>query len=115
MCGFDDIRALQIDHINGGGRKDSIGTNNPRKYYENMFNALNTVQILCANCNWIKRYTHNELITKPPIAPESITLPGAKVGTVPGSKRGPYNITKIYPKRPYKARKQKELVRTLNE
>lgn len=63
-CGFSDSRALQIDHINGGGSKErkEVG-------YSGQFN-LNVVrshlkdegkyQLLCANCNWIKRYENNE-------------------------------------------------------
>lgn len=63
-CGYTDWRALQIDHVNGDGNKHrkSISHNltavfwkkekekNPDKY-----------QLLCANCNWIKRYENNEL------------------------------------------------------
>lgn len=57
-CGFDDWRALQIDHKNGGGRHDRVPTYlilkrvkaDPKKY-----------QVLCANCNWIKRYKNKEI------------------------------------------------------
>lgn len=63
-CGYDvDSRALQIDHINGGGVKEmkEIGT----------MGILNEVlkegsekkyQLLCANCNWIKRWDNKEYI-----------------------------------------------------
>lgn len=65
QCGFSDRRALHIDHINGGGGQE-------RKKYQNSINFFNKVlkdiadgkeeyQILCANCNWIKRYDRNEL------------------------------------------------------
>lgn len=63
-CGFTDIRALQIDHINGGGNKKR------RHYgvfpYYNMMmkmlleDFLKEYQCLCANCNWIKRHTNDE-------------------------------------------------------
>ena len=53
ICGFSDSRALQIDHLNGGGKKHYIksgslgvlrhAVKNPSEY-----------QILCANHNWIK-------------------------------------------------------------
>jgi hypothetical protein len=64
-CGFSDIRALQIDHINGGGTKElkefySMGK---IKYYKSIIeNELrnNKYQLLCANCNWIKRFENNE-------------------------------------------------------
>jgi len=64
-CGFTDNRALQIDHINGGGytERKSYPTN-PKKYYSNILlsikNNENKYQLLCANCNWIKRYENNE-------------------------------------------------------
>jgi|SaaInlLV_10m_DNA_2_1039722.scaffolds.fasta_scaffold00537_25 Zn ribbon nucleic-acid-binding protein len=58
-CGFDDIRALQIDHVNGGGRKDRnkqvIGF-----YKKVMENRENSYQLLCANCNTIKRIEKRE-------------------------------------------------------
>lgn len=62
-CGFSDRRALQIDHIDGGGKlerkKFSVGymyirilrMRHPEKKY----------QILCSNCNWIKRVENNEV------------------------------------------------------
>ena len=62
-CGFDDIRALQIDHINGGGLKHfkshtSVG------YYKSMLDEPEKYQLLCANCNWIKRYENKERCSK---------------------------------------------------
>ena len=62
-CGFDDWRALHIDHVNGGGNKD-------RKLNATMYNPYHLMikiqankgmfQLLCANCNWIKRYDNKE-------------------------------------------------------
>lgn len=62
-CGFLDRRALQIDHIHGGGHKErklvSYRTiyrfirNNPKL-------ALEKYQLLCANCNAIKRHFQGE-------------------------------------------------------
>jgi hypothetical protein len=63
-CGFSDWRALQIDHIEGGGAKEfqhmgsyavhqlilAIPENELRRKY----------QCLCANCNWIKKYENKE-------------------------------------------------------
>lgn len=58
-CGYKDIRALQIDHINGGGIKDR-GTS----IYAFLNKVLNDVsglyQLLCANCNQIKRIENRE-------------------------------------------------------
>lgn len=64
-CGFSDMRALQIDHINGGGCKEKRGWKSSDKLYytyllESFLNGENKYQLLCANCNWIKRYENNE-------------------------------------------------------
>lgn len=68
-CGFKDSRALQIDHINGGGYTERKEYNrNPTKYYKNILNSIlnkeNKYQLLCANCNWIKRFENNEIKRK---------------------------------------------------
>ena len=63
-CGFRDKRALQLDHINGNGYKD-------KKFFSDMYVGykyylLNPVlanqnlQVLCANCNWIKKHENKE-------------------------------------------------------
>ena len=54
-CGFSDIRALQIDHINGGGSKERK-TKSGKSYLYHVLKDLSKYQLLCANCNWIKRY-----------------------------------------------------------
>ena len=66
-CGFNaDIRALQLDHINGGGlremRERFTNTNSKmwRYYLNNLNEAKQKLQVLCANCNTIKKYTNNE-------------------------------------------------------
>lgn len=61
-CGFSDCRALQIDHIDGGGtqHKESIGQS-PSKIIHEIKKAPHLYQLLCANCNWIKRYENDEL------------------------------------------------------
>jgi len=58
-CGFSDIRALQIDHINNDGFRER--KNNKSKIRNSTFvlrlpreEALNKYQVLCANCNRIK-------------------------------------------------------------
>ena len=60
-CGFNDPRALQIDHINGGGRKELQSI--PRQtYYSLDYHKANKkkYQLLCANCNQIKRMECSE-------------------------------------------------------
>lgn len=54
-CGFNDWRALQIDHINGGGTQERKQYKNRWSYYYALLDAPEgTVQMLCANCNQIK-------------------------------------------------------------
>lgn len=58
-CGFSDWRALQIDHVNGGGCKEvkKLGLLN---MYKRIYEYPQEYQLLCANCNWIKRYEKGE-------------------------------------------------------
>lgn len=71
-CGYDiDLRALQVDHTNGGGTKEvqEFGGNNAKmwKYYlEHPNLAIKLLQSLCANCNTIKRYENKENVTTYP-------------------------------------------------
>lgn len=58
-CGFDDWRALQVDHVNGGGSKE-LKENGQRSAYKKAASGDPNYQLLCANCNWIKRYENNE-------------------------------------------------------
>ena len=60
-CGFSDHRALNLDHINGGGsiqRRESPSNTIylllKREGYPAGF------QVLCANCNSIKKHTNRE-------------------------------------------------------
>jgi hypothetical protein len=61
-CGFSDIRALQIDHINGDGYKERGGRKgtNSHRIYNNILSGAQGYQCLCANCNWIKRDEEGE-------------------------------------------------------
>jgi len=61
-CGFSDIRALQIDHINGGGNKEvrKVSGNYYKFLLTDIPNNPEKYQTLCANCNWIKRSINNE-------------------------------------------------------
>lgn len=65
-CGFTDLRALSIDHINGGGciHRKSI---KPCSMGSSMFyrwlkknDFPEGCQILCMNCQFIKRSENNE-------------------------------------------------------
>lgn len=62
-CGFSDKRALQFDHINGGGsqeRKKSNCYQVMKLYNNNPILAREKLQVLCANCNWIKKHEKHE-------------------------------------------------------
>ena len=64
ICGFDDPRALQVDHINGGGNQERIALKNPNAYrlYKLVEADVNheKYQVLCANHNMIKRIENGE-------------------------------------------------------
>ena len=65
QCGFDDVRALQIDHINGGGRKERDKIGSTSSYYRMLRDLSDNeiyekYQLLCANCNMIKVTTNKE-------------------------------------------------------
>lgn len=63
-CGFADSRALQVDHINGGGNKERMSGRTSGYYFKNVTESFlrgeNKYQLLCANCNWVKRHENNE-------------------------------------------------------
>lgn len=58
-CGYGDARALQIDHVDGGGRKENLATHTAAFYRKVRENA-EAFQLLCANCNVIKRIENGE-------------------------------------------------------
>jgi hypothetical protein len=61
FCGYEDIRALQIDHINNNGaeeRKAPGGQNvSGWRFYHHLVSIglPDGYQTLCANCNMIKQ------------------------------------------------------------
>ena len=60
-CGFSDFRALQIDHINGDGIKDRARNSGNAYFYNRIaFGDLRKYQLLCANCNIIKKIEKKE-------------------------------------------------------
>ena len=66
-CGFTDMRALCLDHINGGGHKEFLkytGAAIYRYYLKDPNLAKGNLQILCANCNSIKRFEKREFAWK---------------------------------------------------
>lgn len=64
-CGITDFRVLQIDHINGNGYQEqkvnNWGGHNTHRYYYHILEVKGKgYQLLCANCNWVKRYERKE-------------------------------------------------------
>jgi hypothetical protein len=54
-CGFSDARALQLDHINGGGSKENGFRRKVwRSYLKDPCKLREVFQLLCANCNSAK-------------------------------------------------------------
>lgn len=60
--GCTDVRALQIDHPKGGGTEERNRLSNSHSsFYRIVLKAKKgTYQLLCANCNWIKRWVNKE-------------------------------------------------------
>lgn len=68
-CGYNkDARALQIDHKSGGGahevRSFKGNITMYRVYMKNPELARKKLQVLCANCNMIKRHELKESVRK---------------------------------------------------
>jgi hypothetical protein len=59
--GCTDERALQIDHVNGGGTKEKKTISRIAFLRKVLSDVSHTYQLLCANCNWIKRHEKNEV------------------------------------------------------
>ncbi len=61
-CGFNDWRALQVDHVNGGGdlERRTLKLTTIR-FIDHLLASHGKYQLLCANCNWIKRYENHEI------------------------------------------------------
>ncbi|MFM6944068.1 MAG: hypothetical protein ACKOXV_02165 [Bacteroidota bacterium] len=64
-CGYKDVRALQIDHINNNGAEErkSLGSQNVSgwRFYQYLIakGLPDGYQTLCANCNMIKQLGEN--------------------------------------------------------
>lgn len=60
-CGYNqDIRAFQFDHINGNGAEDRRRLDRRLGYHKHILANLSKFQLLCANCNQIKRMENKE-------------------------------------------------------
>jgi hypothetical protein len=80
-CGFSDYRALQIDHVHGGGRKEAKAITNRKKFLlKVLLDEEGVYQLLCANCNWIKRCENLETGR---IVTDTKTVEGGLPTTIP--------------------------------
>lgn len=64
-CGCGDIRVLQIDHIHGDGAQERKVLGGSTTLYRKILKmskpqVRKQYQVLCANCNWIKRVERRE-------------------------------------------------------
>lgn len=62
QCGIEDPRILQIDHIHGGGSRRGLPPY--PKILEKIDEAKTLYQVLCANCNFLKRVENKEVRTE---------------------------------------------------
>lgn len=62
-CGWnEDSRALHVDHVNGGGNQDRKKRGHcPQSLFRDINENPGKYQLLCANCNWIKRHEEKEM------------------------------------------------------
>lgn len=62
-CGFEDMRALSLDHVNnnGGEERRQLGERGVYKKAKDVYDP-ETYQILCMNCQFIKRSEHSDHI-----------------------------------------------------
>jgi hypothetical protein len=63
-CGIEDLRVLTIDHIDGGGavhRKQLRWAGNYLYVWLRKNGFPPGYQVLCMNCQWIKRYENREV------------------------------------------------------
>lgn len=59
-CGYTDKRALQVDHIHGGGNAENRKMTRDQFYRRVIEVGKAEYQILCANCNVIKNIENQE-------------------------------------------------------
>jgi hypothetical protein len=61
---IDYMHCLQIDHVNGNGCQDRKETKDSYMMYRRMYKEVETgskeYQLLCSNCNWLKRHKNEE-------------------------------------------------------
>jgi hypothetical protein len=59
--GCKDRRCLQIDHVNNDGYSDRRAKLSRHLFLRKVLaDEIGAYQLLCANCNWIKRFENEE-------------------------------------------------------
>jgi len=59
--GCVDTRCLQVDHVYGGGKQELKTLSRVQYLQKVLADAEGNYQLLCANCNWIKRFLMREI------------------------------------------------------
>lgn len=63
-CGCDDVRVLEVDHINNDGYTERLNGKLPSgttKFYRKILKERrDDLRILCRNCNWLNYLQHSE-------------------------------------------------------
>ncbi len=59
--GCTDDRLLQLDHVKGGGCKERKRVDPTLLYKLALNDTEGKYQLLCVNCNWIKRHVNKEV------------------------------------------------------
>jgi hypothetical protein len=68
--GCIDVRCLQIDHKRGDGVKDRKACGTTSTFLRKVLKDNNdSYQLLCSNCNWIKRVENKEYMKSKHVAP----------------------------------------------
>lgn len=60
LGGCTDLRCLQIDHVSGGGSEELRRMSRITFLKKVLADTKGEYQLLCANCNWIKRHENVE-------------------------------------------------------
>lgn len=60
-CGFDDPRALALDHVNDNGAEERRNSHRIQIWVKIIKEGFpDCYQVLCANCNAIKEFERNQ-------------------------------------------------------